>query len=65
MQCPQEHLKTIVYAKFVGANKVYYGEFENLPYLVDTSYMIPYDVPIYIYTEQKHLIAFLIDGTIT
>ena len=29
MQCPQEHLKTIVYAKFWGANKVYYGELEN------------------------------------
>ena len=25
----QGHLKTMVYAKFGGANKVYYGEFEN------------------------------------
>ena len=28
----QEHLKTMVYAKFGGANKVYYGEFENREY---------------------------------
>ena len=29
MQYSQEHLKTMVYAKFLGANRVYYGEFEN------------------------------------
>ena len=38
MQYSQEHLKTMVYVKFVGglggrggggANRVYYGEFEN------------------------------------
>ena len=29
MQYSQEHLKTMVYAKFGGANRVYYGEFEN------------------------------------
>ena len=26
MQYSQEHLKTMVYAKFGGANRVYYGE---------------------------------------
>ena len=25
----QEHLKTMVYAKFWGANRVFYGGFEN------------------------------------
>ena len=29
MQYSQEHLKTLVYAKFWGANGVYYGELEN------------------------------------
>ena len=29
MQYSQEHLKTMVYAEFGGANIVYYGEFEN------------------------------------
>ena len=29
MQYSQEHLKTMVYAKFGGVNRVYYGEFEN------------------------------------
>ena len=29
MQYSQEHLKTMVYAKFGGANRVYYGELEN------------------------------------
>jgi len=29
MPYSQEHLKTMVYAKFGGANEVYYGGFEN------------------------------------
>ena len=29
MQYSQEHLKTMVYAKFGGANRVFYGELEN------------------------------------
>ena len=33
MQCPQEHLKTIVDAKF-GGQTVYSGAFENREYLL-------------------------------
>ena len=29
MQYSQDHLKTMVYAKIWGANRVYYREFEN------------------------------------
>ena len=29
MQYSQEHLKTMVYAEFGGANRVYYGQLEN------------------------------------
>ena len=29
MQNSQEHLTTMVYARFGGANRVYYGELEN------------------------------------
>ena len=32
----QEHLKTIVYAKFWGANIVYYGTLENREWVVPT-----------------------------
>ena len=32
MQYSQEHFKTMVYAEFGGANRVYYGEFENREY---------------------------------
>ena len=32
MQYSQEHLKTMAYAEFGGANRVYYGEFENREY---------------------------------
>ena len=32
MQYSHEHLKTIVYAEFEGASRVYYGEFENREY---------------------------------
>ena len=32
----QEHLKTIVYAKFWGGNKVYYGAFENREWVAPT-----------------------------
>ena len=34
MQYSQGHLKTMVYAKFGGANRVYYGELENREYLL-------------------------------
>ena len=36
MQYSQEHLKTMVYAKFWGANRVYYGELENREYVLRT-----------------------------
>ena len=33
MQYSQEHLKTMVYAEFGGANRVYYGQLENREWL--------------------------------
>ena len=36
MQYSQEHLKTMVYAEFWGANRVYYGQLENREWLCST-----------------------------
>ena len=33
MQYSQEHLKTMVYAEFGGANRVYYGQLENREFI--------------------------------
>ena len=37
MQYSQEHLKTMVYTEFGGANRVYYGQLENREYKLKRS----------------------------